>query len=1181
MGQVLRRGQPRHAALKSGPREFFAITICVELPPVQRSKIPMLKSIRASQPPASFLEALEPRIAPAIINAGPAFDDGVATGGIGYISEGTPFQQAGEALVSGPAIFDPPVAPADAEHFFIDLRAGDTLRIYNDSTAFADFAKVTAGRVFAFFYDSDGDKAPQANELTGLVLSAGAKVSVSGDVGGSILATLDAKTGVFSTDSLVSKKQNIAALTVSGNVGQFDPVTGALSFGNIVSGGNIDGLSVGRVNIVQSGAPAPLSYNLGGVAGVGDGVIGVFDPGVKQAGGNLSGIKVNSADVIVAGAGGQGGAGGKITNLQVLADGNGIVIGGGAGGAAGPSSTLGGAGGSVSQVVIGGVADSTANALIQVYGGTGGASTSGQGGLGGSLGKVYVGYEYNNARQIEISEYALLNNVLLLGGDGGQGVRAGAGGGLNLVNVVAAPGEDSGANAEIRLWAGQGGALVASGSAAGAGGSISNFKIQNLDPDAAGISDVSVKAGDASTASAVSVGLKPRGAAGGSIINPVAKAGETWLVGQSFEFEAGDGSSTAGAGGAGGSVTNLYASPFTNQFLESLAVTGGAGGNSASGAGGAGGRINAVYVPISELSELELSAGDGGTGSGGRGGAGGSVANVQIFDQQDSVVLPIVVEAGAGGAGLKAGGAGGAVSGFSYFGQLASLRVAGGAGGSGTDASVARASGGNGGALSGIALSVGEASVLAFSNLTAGSGGDAVGSGVGGKGGDISKGNLQTHGEVQVSAGQGGKAGEKGRVGAGGSLGSSNAAAGLFARSSLESVAFLAGQAGVPLAATTPGTGAAGGGISNAVASAAKNISFTAGNGSVSGAGGTISRAGFYGAGDFSSSFAGNLVIAAGLGGDPLVVTARGGAGGSINSAVGTSSSTDGATVLFEAGRGGGVGSASGSTGGLGGSVNGVSITAGSAPFSVLAGHGGDGQKFGGKGGSVQNIASTPAMVVRAVAAGDGGDVLAGTAKGAAGGTVNKVDVAGDLGLRSGANFGFATDGSKMGGVFAGRGGINESSPLDVKLTGANGNVTNLTAQAISAIVAGRSSSPLLVNLVDGIYLRGNTAAAVDSNGGFTNFGVANLAGGKASSATADPLADQFHYAGGVVDPSNITATGFAWNYETLQAEDGLIAATTLTAKRNFTPLAFLTNAAPASSPADYRLFVPELRTPA
>jgi len=27
--------------------------------------------------------------------------------------------------------------------------------------------------------------------------------------------------------------------------------------------------------------------------------------------------------------------------------------------------------------------------------------------------------------------------------------------------------------------------------------------------------------------------------------------------------------------------------------------------------------------------------------------------------------------------------------------------------------------------------------------------------------------------------------------------------------------------------------------------------------------------------------------------------------------------------------------------------------------------------------------------------------------------------------------------------------------------------------------------------------------------------------------------------------------------------------------------LAFLTNAAPASSPADYRLFVPELRTPA
>jgi len=1146
---------------------------------VQRSKIPMLKSVRASQPPASFLEALEPRIAPAIINAGPALDDGVSTGGVGYISLGTPFQQAGEALVSGPAIFDPPVAPDRAEHFFIDLRAGDTLRIYNDSTAFADFAKVTAGRVFAFFYDSDGDKAPQANELTGLVLSAGAKVSVSGDVGGSILATLDAKTGVFSTDSLVSKKQNIAALTVSGNVGQFDPVTGALSFGNIVSGGNIDGLSVGRVNIVQSGAPAPLSYNLGGVAGVGDGVIGVFDPGVKQAGGNLSGIKVNSVDVIVAGAGGQGGAGGKITNLQVLADGNGIVIGGGAGGAAGPSSTLGGAGGSVSQVVIGGVADSTANALIQVYGGAGGASTSGQGGLGGSLGKVYVGYEYNNARQIEISEYALLNNVLLLGGDGGQGVRAGAGGGLNLVNVVAAPGEDAGVDAEIRLWAGQGGALVASGSAAGAGGSISNFKIQNLDPDAAGISDVSVSAGDASAASSVSAGLKPRGAAGGSITNPVAKAGETWLVGQSFDFEAGNGSTTAGSGGAGGSITNLYFSPFTNQFLETLALRAGEGGDSGSGSGGAGGRISGVYVPISDLSAFRMAAGDGGVGGGANGGAGGSVANVQIFDQQDSAVLPVDVEAGAGGAGLQAGGAGGAVSGFAYFGQLASLRVAGGAGGSGTDSAVARASGGNGGALSGIALSVGEDSALAFAVLTAGNGGDAVGSGAGGKGGDIINGNLQTHGEVRVSAGQGGKAGEKGRVGVGGSLGSSKAADGLFARSSLESVAFLAGQAGVPLSATIPGSGAAGGGISNAVASAAKNITFAGGDGSVGGVGGSISRAGFYGAGGFQSSFAGNLAIVAGLGGDPLAATARGGTGGSISSAVGTSSSTVGATVIFEAGRGGGVGSASGSTGGLGGSVNGVSITAGAAPFSVLAGHGGDGQKSGGKGGSVQNIASTPAMVVRAVAAGDGGDVLAGTAKGAAGGTVNKVDVAGDLGLRSGANFGFATDGSKMGGVFAGRGGINESSPLDAKLTGVNGNVTNLTAQAISAIVAGRDLSPLLVNLVDGIYLRGNTPAAVDLFGGFTNFGVANLAGGKASSSTTEPPADQFHYVGGAVNPSN--TSGFAWNYDTLQAEDGLIAATTLTAKRNFTPLAFLTNAAPANSPADYRLFVPDLRTPA
>lgn len=1129
-------------------------------------------------PSRLLLESLEARIAPAVINGGPT-----SVGGQEYNSAGTSFKAASDAPVEAgdPAVF----TPADTQHFFLDLKAGDTLRLYSAS-GYSDFINVTSGRAYAFFFDSNNNGIPEANELTGLVLSSKASVNVKGDVDGSILATLDAVTGTFSTNGVTNNGvvMTVGALNVSGNVGQFDAGTNSLSFGHIVAGGSLTNITAGRINTLQSGTPAvydpmnpgvifaPLAYDLGGKGSgaAGDGVLGIYTPGAGIAGGSITNVSLNAADNIlagpggIAGVGGKGGVGGSITNVKILGDGNGLVIGGGAGGSGG---SLGGAGGGVTQVVIAGVAGSSSN-LINIFSGVGGDSLSGKAGLGGKVDKVWIGYEYDSTgKTIVASENTLLNQIMVRSGDGGSGLTAGAGGALTALNIIAAP-QETGPAHEIQLLGGHGGTLLANSTAAAIGGSISNFKIQNLDPDGGGVSDVLVRAGNASDATALLPGLKLKVAAGGSITNPVAKAGETWLVGQSFEFQAGNGygSPALGTGGAGGSVSNLYFSSYADQFLESLSVKAGAGGDFALGVGGAGGSITGLFVPISQLSALTLTAGAGGKGQSGNGGAGGAVRQVQVFDFQTAVLAPISIAAGSGGESTtKAGGAGGAVANVSYFGRSASLAVTAGSGGKGISA------GGVGGSISALAFSSKAVLPGATANVTAGSGGEATGAGKAGLGGSISNANIQTTNDVTIAAGSGGTTGAGGALGAGGSLGGSSSTTGIFALSTAGSVTFTAGMAGTP-GIGTPKAGAAGGFIAGVVGSAATNIQFAAGNGSGAGKGGDISRIGFYGSGGVSTAFAGNLSVTAGNGGSPFAVKMAGGLGGSILSAVGSTSSDATKTVLFTAGAGGG--GSSTAKAGTGGGINGLTITQGNAALSILAGKGGDGVA-GAVGGSILNVAVLPSVVVRAVAAGDGGNALSATGKGGAGGSIQKLDVAGDLGIRSGQDYGFATDGTKMGGVFAGQGGINTSAPLNSALTGLNGNVTSVTAQAISAIVAGRGSSPLLVGTVDKVYLAGNTSATVNGGGGYTNFSTANLVGGKASAVTGAAGASDFHYVGGSFTKSDTSSN--AWNYGVQQPLDGLIAASNLTSNRNFMPLAFLTNTAAPATPPNYQLFVPTL----
>jgi hypothetical protein len=1182
--------------------------------------------------PRLFLESLESRIAPAVIYAGPASAGSTANpvphnsfitdqynasaaGSINGTSNGTATLFA---LASSAAIQPGTGALTGftSDNYYIPLKSGDTLLIYTatGTGGFNGSIKVSAGAAEIFFTDYNHDGVAQANEISGISLSSGAKIALKGglNVNGDIVDNLIVKTlsnpstWTISADNLISNKQSIGSInTGGGSVGSI--VNQNTVGGSIIAGGSISNVSAGFVyGTVQSGLTADTEYTFGGYAGVGTGVLTQFSsdstqgngflPAAKHTGGSLSNITVQNSTGLYAGAGGAGAAGGSITNVKIQSDAVGITIQGGNGGAGLGSVINGGAGGAVSQVVMTGVPDSTSNSMILIAGGLGGdalAGSAGAGGSGGAVSKVWVGYEYNSANTAIVASGSLLqNDVTVQGGDGGAGATAGNGGAVTNTTLLTATPLSAPGALDIQVLGGNGGTLFAAGKKAGSGGSVTTFNIQDDvygDPLTTPPSTVYVAGGDASAGNAGTPVLGT-GAAGGSVIDTsgVTLANQTGpLTGESFIFQGGNGSNTQSGGGAGGSVSSLKFGWFANEYLQSLIVNSGSGGSSFTGNGGAGGTISGISSPNSTLNTLSLTAGTGGDSlgngtTGGIGGAGGSINSTTIFDAGNETYVDLNPQAGNGGNGFKGGGAGGSMQSFNYFiknntsegySAMASLAASAGDGGSVLGAT---GSGGKGGSLSGIAFSAqvpDEGGNTQTATLTAGFGGDSSGAGAAGAGGAITNANIQVQDGVNIVAGTGGNSGsDKGKIGAGGSIGSSTIALGVIAKSLQSSVSIQAGDAGGAALGTTPSAGAAGGSIFNANVLALGSIAFQAGAGSIGGNGGDISKVAFTGAtGTLGST--GTLSVIAGSGGDAITSTTAAGRGGNVTNAAGYTSTdiTAADSAVFSAGAGGAGGKA-----GAGGSFTGLSIYGGSQAFSVQAGDGGNGTAAAGLGGSVSKISSSASVIVNAIAAGNGGSITSSvggslTAKGALGGSVSNVNVAGDIGIRTGENYGFATDGSTMGGIFAGTGGVNGNiGALPAKTTGLAGNVTSITAQAISAIVAGRAASPQLVNKVDGIYLGGSTALTTNLNGSYSNFDLANLVGGKAGSPTTGG-ADYFQTTTGFLTPSGSGSS--AWTLGTTDPLDGLIAALTLTQARNFTPTAFLTT--DSSQTSGYGLYLP------
>jgi hypothetical protein len=1044
------------------------------------------------------VEPLESRIAPAIIFVGNPNVDDTEYGDSQFINTETDSGALSLQVGKGELGVD--------DTFILRLNPGDTVRMFAPGGD-SDFIVLTGGTAALFFVDHGGDARDgevQATELTGIALGAGAKMTVKGTVYGDVVTNLKAD-GTLDLNGFDSASQGLNGFSVN-------DVTGS-----IISGGKITNLNAGAVgNLLAGTAANGVSYDFfrgpgtpdpDTVPGGGATLTVLADPGA--AGPGIQNVLVKSiGGRMEAGSGGTGAKGGSITGVEVTADSDGFTIAAGDGGAGDSARPNGGAGGTLSNIVISGFADITPNSLIntQLLAGDGGDSTI-KGGAGGAISKVFVGYDKRGGRLLD-SPDVLLDSLVIKAGDGGDGRTAGKGGAITgtkaRISVVSDP-TVVGDEIIMDVRAGAGGNTIAGGKA-GTGGGLSNDDFRNLSPIATG-TIVSVRAGDAGTGPADALG-----AAGGAI-------SKLTILGEGFFVNAGNGSSGR-VGGKGGAVNDLRTVLSETVIPQDITINSGSGGNGGTGNAGAGGAISRVNIGSADLINFTVNggtSGNGGVSTSARGGVGGSLSRFSVLEIPIDTLLegPVAIRAGFGGDGGTGGGAGGKISNFLFSGFNTNVDVDAGNGGSATT----NGKGGVGGGITSVRFSsaglFGGNPVVA--SLSAGIGGNGKGgTGAAGAGGSVKTASMNVDGDLTVSAGAGGAA-EGGASGKGGSLSKTGAF------SEFGSGSLIAGNAG----ATGGKAGAGGSILAGSNLRASVGITIQAGNGQSGGAGGNITSTNFSSsAGSLLPAPSGNILVQAGNG---SALGGVAGKGGSINQVVGYASSGGlGSTSVYAAGHGGGA-----TSGAAGGSVNGLQIVGGGADGSLItisAGDAGDatGQANGANGGSVTNVevaGLTPGSILRSIAAGDGGN---GTSRGGIGGSARQIFVLGtDIGDRLGGAFGYET----MGGIFAGLGGTGGPGGL-------NGSVVDIRAESIASIVAGRVGAtgypvlaPGYVERVDRIIV-GTSNVPVDllkveefdfdlADGGDENYGTVdpvsyvtnNLIGFYSDPAQTDT--NKFHFTDG------------------------------------------------------------------
>ena len=1132
----------------------------------------------SSTPPAGgrlFVEPLEARIAPTGLTA--LANNTSSSSQPNYVTFGT-LPSAGKLGFVPASHYLGASAPANLYAIALTgdgsvdpttgLSTGDELLIFNSVTGFnpsTPFIQAADKTLVAFFLDKTNSGNPAndqvtTDELVGISLTKKSSANVNGVVNGDIVTNLSKDGTTISLTSVGRPGFSIAALNINGNV-----------TGNILAGGNIDNVSVhGNINNIFAGtATNGHTFNFTGTAGAVTGTIaeGAFPD--ARTGASITNTVITSLSsgaVIHAGDGGLGAVGGGVDTLTVDNQTVGFQIVAGNGGV-GNSVVKGGIGGDVSAVTVVGVALSTPNAIIGIHAGNGGENDAFKGGIGGTVTGVATSFNsFDTSSDTGVqSPDLLLQDIVVQAGTGGAGLKGGRGGDVAGSNIFSATPTDGTVNAQIQVLAGTGGAPIsATAGHGGAGGSVSQVFAEDMDtnPDGA-TATVLVQAGDGGSIAVNGVVVNGGGSGGTlSAIN---------LLGGELIANAGNGSNGISKGGQGGDLETINILNLANLFTHQLTLNAGSGGASSAGSGGLGGEVNTVVMNDSDLNFLAINTGthaNGGVGSNGVGGAGGGVLNITLNDNDTGgQFATVAVRSGAGGNGYLGGGDGGGISQFQMIGLNYSYTATAGAGGTGFNGA-----GGAGGsfdtvgfsnvpAVDGVFVGTALADVLNstgtnYTTLTGAATAGAGGAGTthGGDGGTLGAVDLRAGFNVALTAGAGGSGGSS-TAGAGGAV---NSCAGVSLGGSVTVIAGNAAGAGA--------VAADGGTITSTIASAQTDVTMTAGNGGAGGAGGSITSSGstpnpIYldtNSSDVTvpvSNF-GNVTITAGAGSAANGVA---GAGGSVTGFTGSvglagagdfGSATTHDTVITAGAGGGGNGQTASGAGGIVDSLQltgdnlvdqfglqNVTVDGGNAGVSSAA-------KRGGAGGGVSNATIYNldlGTIVQHVAAGDGATAFR---HGGAGGTITEIhvgrpgDVTADIGVRDGVVFGYAL--GSAGGIFAGVGGTFTHVPVAKTTVGVNGDVTNITANAISSIVAGKTSTIHLVNEVDGIDLEGGTPAYTDgTTGAFPNGNF-----------------DTAQIVGSIYNDGNGSAGAGA---STFKLGDGLIAATTITNNRNFTPEASLT----------------------
>ncbi len=870
-------------------------------------------------------EALEARIAPALFLLQPTGIYKVSVGGLVDASNSdlSGFAESGLAAVLN-----------KGDRLALDLDGDGTL---TPNSPEVTMIEVEAGRVAVFLTDIDGIAGFGAGDLTGLGLGGGVKATVNADVHGSIVTALNER----EIGDFMHTPRNVARLTIHGRVQGHLLVSGSISNLEIQSNAATETTSIDKILTGAEVFSEEFSWN-GGTTTFSLGDLWAAPFGYTS----ISKVTLSHGARVIAAGGNAVGAGGSISHVKIARQQDGLSVKAGSG--ADSLARVGAAGGSISDVFIGGFMDF---GWASFEAGNGGAGRT-RSGPGGNVSDIIIAcpdtaldsflFRAGNSGGLEVP----LDHFALAGARGGSVVN---------VQVLCKSARDlyvtagtGGLGADLYL--GEIGARAPFPTPGGDGGSISKVLVRALEQ----VNSLSLTAGDGNFGS---TGLQA--GQGGSV---------SGITATKVNLVSAVGGRSGGFAGKGGSILHLNAELIGEDAR--LRLNGGGGGI---GPRSSGGNIQDVQIQGS-LSSIYLSAGDGGSaegiGTNAAGGAGGSVSDIRIDSSGSNYVT---IQAGAGGSGGSRMILGN--SGDPYGGDARIVGARGGQGGSVHDITLQALAGastpdsvyltsGNGGAGSEgrAGGSAGNIAHLTLDHLygfgaSTGTGGSG---GVAGQGGQISDLTLDFPGAasgLSLYTGEGGKGSKQ--AGAGGSIANVTVTGASFDGISLTT------SKGADAEDETSARAGHGGDLRNLrfTVDAVKTFTVSAGHG---GRGGVRN-------GDLSGPYEQDQAVAS-----------PGGRGGTISSLSITTLLAAGEPAAIEIVAGTGGSGAWTKAGGAGGTVRGLKVAlAGDVTrFSVAGGTGGSGgnvnyKAVGGHGGTVTDVTlKITGQVLNSVGifAGEGGD---------------------------------------------------------------------------------------------------------------------------------------------------------------------------------------------------------------